>query len=86
MRQSTACGSCELRNLFAGGGGWLRHPLAWEGSCCGSSHRGALPATARSRGLCLYGVQHPCFDFSGAEFNGSAPDPRFFQGGMPGGL
>lgn len=27
--------------------------------------------------------EHPGFDFSGAEFSGSAPDPRSFQGGMP---
>ena len=27
-------------------------------------------------------VQHPGFDFSGAEFNGQAPNPRHFMGGM----
>ena len=32
------------------------------------------------------GVQHPGFDFSGAEFNGAAPDARSFMGGMPSGI
>ena len=27
-------------------------------------------------------VQHPGFDFSGATFNGDAPNPRTFMGGM----
>jgi hypothetical protein len=27
-------------------------------------------------------AEHPGFDFSGAEFSGSAPDPRTFMGGM----
>ena len=26
--------------------------------------------------------EHPGFDFSGAEFNGGAPDPRKFMGGV----
>jgi hypothetical protein len=26
--------------------------------------------------------EHPGFDFSGAEFNGMAPDPREFMGGV----
>lgn len=26
--------------------------------------------------------ENPGFDFSGAEFNGSAPDPRTFMGGV----
>ena len=29
--------------------------------------------------LCM---QHPGFDFSGATFNGEAPNPRSFMGGM----
>ena len=32
------------------------------------------------------GTQHPGFDFSGAEFNGAAPDARSFMGGMPSGI
>ncbi len=31
-------------------------------------------------------VQHPGFDFSGAEFNGAAPDAQSFMGGMPSGI
>jgi len=27
-------------------------------------------------------AEHPGFDFSNAEFNGSVPDPRTFMGGM----
>lgn len=27
-------------------------------------------------------AEHPGFDFSGAEFSGSAPDPRTFMGGV----
>ena len=27
-------------------------------------------------------AEHPGFDFSNAEFNGAAPDPRTFMGGM----
>lgn len=27
--------------------------------------------------------EHGGFDFSGAEFNGAAPDPRTFLGGVP---
>jgi hypothetical protein len=29
-----------------------------------------------------FGEEHPGFDFSGAEFNGMAPDPRTFMGGV----
>ena len=31
-------------------------------------------------------AQHPGFDFSGAEFNGAAPDAQSFMGGMPSGI
>jgi hypothetical protein len=27
-------------------------------------------------------LEHPGFDFSGAEFSGAAPDPRTFMGGV----
>lgn len=42
----------------------------------------AQEATKRQMMLERFQEENPGFDFSGAEFNGSAPDPRTFMGGV----
>ena len=42
---------------------------------------GYFPANASSEVSDVL-MQHPGFDFSGATFNGQAPNPRTFMGGM----
>lgn len=48
------------------------------------------PVTAQSdqQRLLLerFQAEHPGFDFSGATFNGQAPNPRTFMGGVDSGL
>ena len=38
--------------------------------------------TSLSLTRCMCLVQHPGFDFSGAEVSGEAPNPRTFLGGL----
>ena len=49
-------------------------------------HGGLDPAAEEAEKARLmkerFAEEHPGFDFSGAEFNGAAPDPRKFMGGI----
>ena len=72
-------GSLELQQAGVRG----PHPLAanvhgdaWRG-------RGPRELCAPAPAVLRFQEEHPGFDFSGAEFSGSAPDPRKFMGGVP---
>mmetsp|Transcript_10995 Transcript_10995/g.31241 ORF Transcript_10995/g.31241 Transcript_10995/m.31241 type:complete len:155 (-) Transcript_10995:213-677(-) len=63
----------------------MRKAATWDAALKG---HGALDPLAREdiqkkMTLERFQEEHPGFDFSGAEFSGSAPDPRNFMGGVP---
>eukprot|EP00897_Mesotaenium_endlicherianum_P004286 jgi/Mesen1/3886/ME000208S02900 len=57
----------------------------WSGAIAGHGELDPYTADQESRRLMLerFQAEHAGFDFSGAEFSGSCPNPATFMGGMP---
>jgi hypothetical protein len=64
-----ACGRCRRRHVVC---------------CPAPAQLDALAQQEAQKKVMLerFQEEHPGFDFSGAEFNGMAPDPRTFMGGV----
>jgi len=56
----------------------------WLSALAGHEHLDTFKAEEVKKQLILerFQEEHPGFDFSGAQFSGSAPDPRTFMGGI----
>lgn len=64
--------------------GKMRKGEVWKSALKGHACLNAVAAEEVRKKLMLerFGEEHPGFDFSGATFSGSAPDPRKFMGGI----
>ncbi|CDJ38395.1 nuclear movement domain-containing protein, putative [Eimeria tenella] len=64
--------------------GKMRKGEVWKSALKGHATLNPLAAEEVQKKLMLerFGEEHPGFDFSGATFSGSAPDPRSFMGGI----
>jgi hypothetical protein len=62
----------------------MKKAETWGSAFKGHSSLNALEAEEVKKKLTLerFQQEHPGFDFSGAEFSGTAPDPREFLGGV----
>lgn len=85
-------GTHSLPHSFFIGSALLDVGLATAGEPWAAAMKGHEldPVTAQSdqQRLLLerFQAEHPGFDFSGATFNGQAPNPRTFMGGVDSGL
>jgi hypothetical protein len=63
----------------------MRKAATWDSALKGHGALDPLAKEAIQKKMTLerFQEEHPSFDFSGAEFSGSAPDPRQFMGGVP---
>mmetsp|Transcript_1726 Transcript_1726/g.3111 ORF Transcript_1726/g.3111 Transcript_1726/m.3111 type:complete len:81 (-) Transcript_1726:2879-3121(-) len=62
----------------------MRKAATWESALRGHGTLDPLAKAEVQKKMTLerFQEEHPGFDFSGAEFSGSAPDPRTFMDGV----
>lgn len=63
----------------------MRKAQTWDAALKGHGELDPMAREEVQKKMTLerFQEEHPGFDFSGAEFSGSAPDPRNFLGGVP---